>query len=92
MAYDPRRDRPGRPSEVNGASAVDTLLDGGVAAQPQHSAGEPSPDSGNGQAPDPPEAWSERLLYSVGISTVLGAVAGLVALRLLWRIWRRRRR
>ena len=90
MAYDPRRDRPGRPSDVNGASAVDTLLDGGVADRP-HSARAPSPDSGNGQAPEPPEAWSERLLYSVGISTVLGAVAALVALRLLWKLLKRLR-
>lgn len=90
MAYDPRRDRPVRPSDGNGASAVDTLLDGGVADRPR-SAPISSPDSGNGQAPDPPEAWSERLLYSVGISTVLGAVAALVALRLLWKLLKRLR-
>jgi len=43
-------------------------------------------------APEPPNAWSERLLYSVGISTVLGAAVGLVILRLLWKIWKRRSR
>ena len=91
MAYDPQRDRPRRQSDVNGASAVDTLLDDGVDAR-LRSPHEPSPEPSGGVAPGPPEAWSERLLYSVGISTVLGAVVGLVALRWLWRIWRRRTR
>lgn len=91
MAYDPQRDRPRRPSSVNGASAIDSLLDGG-GDEPQPSPQQPSTDPGSGAVPGPPEAWSERLLYSVGISTVLGTLVGLVGLRWLWRIWRRRTR
>ena len=91
MAYDPQRDRPRRQSSVNGASAVDSLLDGRTEER-QPSAQEPTPEPSSGVASGPPEAWSERLLYSVGISTVLGALVGLVVLRWLWRIWRRRTR
>jgi len=91
MAYDPQRDQPRYRPDGNGSSVVDTLLDP-VTDSPRPSHGESPPAPGPGMAPEPPNAWSERLLYSVGISTVLGAAVGLVILRLLWKIWKRRSR
>ena len=91
MVYDPQRDQPRYRPSGNGSSVVDTLLDP-VTAPPQTGQGEPPPATGPGTAPEPPNAWSERLLYSVGISTVLGAAVGLVVLRLLWKAWKRRSR
>lgn len=91
MAYDPQRDQPRYRPSGNGSSVVDTLLDP-VTAPPQAGQGEPPPAPGPGMAPEPPNAWSERLLYSVGISTVLSAAVGLVVLGLLWRAWKRRSR
>lgn len=91
MVYDPQRDQPRYRPDGNGSSVVDTLLDP-VPGSPRPSHGEPPPTPSPESAPEPPNAWSERLLYSVGISTVLGAAVGLVALRLLWKIWKRRSR
>ncbi len=91
MVYDPQRDQPRYRPSGNGSSVVDTLLDP-VTAPPQTGHGEPPPTPDPGMAPEPPNAWSERLLYSVGISTVLGAAVGLVVLGLLWRAWKRRSR
>ena len=91
MAYDPQRDQPRYRPSGNGSSVVDTLLDP-VSDPPQTGQGEPPPAPGPGTAPEPPSAWSERLLYSVGISTVLGAAVGLVVLGLLWKAWKRRSR
>ena len=91
MVYDPQRDQPRYRPSGNGSSVVDTLLDP-VTDPPRPSHGEPPPAPGPGMAPEPPNAWSERLLYSVGISTVLGAAVGLVVLGLLWRAWKRRSR
>lgn len=91
MVYDPQRDQPRYRPDGNGSSVVDTLLDP-VTDSPRPSHGEPAPTPGPEAAPEPPNAWSERLLYSVGISTVLGAAVGLVVLRLLWKIWKRRSR
>ena len=89
MVYDPQRDQPRYRPNGNGSSVVDTLLDP-VTGSPRPSPGEPPPTPSPEAAPEPPSAWSERLLYSVGISTVLGAAVGLVVLRLLWKIWKRR--
>jgi hypothetical protein len=91
MVYDPQRDQPRYRPDGNGSSVVDALLDP-VIDSPRPSHGDPPPAPGPGIAPTPPNAWSERLLYSVGISTVLGAAAGLAALGLLWRAWKRRSR
>ena len=91
MVYDPQRDQPRYRPNGNGPSAVDTLLDPAFDPAPPHDDAPPAaaePET----APDPPNTWSEKLLYSVGISTVLSAVVGLVALRWLWRLWKRRAR
>ena len=88
MVYDPQRDQPRYRPNGYGSSIVDSLLDP-VDKPLQPSDDEPPPAVSPGVAPEPPTAWSERLLYSVGISTVLGAAAGLVALRLLWKLWKR---
>ena len=91
MAYDPQRDQPRHRPEAQAPSIVDTLLD--PAKDPSTPRDEePAAAAGPAAAPEPPNAWSERLLYSVGISTVLGAATGLAALAWLWRIWRRRTR
>ena len=91
MVYDPQRDQPRYRPNGNGSAAIDTLLDP-VSDPPGPGHGEPPPAPGPGIATEPPNAWSERLLYSVGISTVLGAAVGLVVLGLLWRAWKRRSR
>lgn len=91
MVYDPQRDQPRYRPNGNGSSVVDTLLDP-VIDSPRPGHGEPPPAPDPGMTPEPPNAWSERLLYSVGISTVLGAAVGLVVLGLLWRAWKRRSR
>ncbi len=91
MVYDPRRGRPRHEPDVNDVSVVDTLLDGPTDPL-RHNGHEPAPTPGSGVTPEPPGAWSDRLLYSAGISTVLGAALGLVALRWLWKTWRRRTR
>ena len=91
MVYDPQRDQPRYRPGGNGSSVVDTLLDP-VTAPPPTGQSEPPPAAGPGMTPEPPNAWSERLLYSVGISTVLGAAIGLVVLGLLWKAWKRRSR
>ena len=49
---------------------------------------EPAPSD-----PEPvadPSTWRDRLLHSLGFSTLLRAAGALLVLRLLWR-WRRRR-
>ncbi|MCY4665957.1 MAG: hypothetical protein OXC00_14975 [Acidimicrobiaceae bacterium] len=91
MVYDPQRDQPRYRPNGQASSVVDTLLDPAV-DPPRPNDGEPHTAPDPGMAPDPPNAWSEKLLYSVGISTVLSAAVGLVALRWLWRIWKRRAR
>ncbi|MCE2511276.1 MAG: hypothetical protein J4F50_01730 [Acidimicrobiia bacterium] len=91
MVYDPQRDQPRYRPNGHGTSIVDSLLDP-VDDRPQPNADKPPPAASGGVAAEPPNAWSERLLYSVGISTVLGAAVGLVALRLLWKLWKRRAR
>ena len=91
MAYDPQRDqRRQRPSEDE-SPIVDALLDGEV-DEPEPDRHEPEAAASSGLAAPASDAWSERVLYSLGISTVLGAAAGLAALLLLWRICRRRKR
>ena len=89
MVYDPRRSRPRHQPDVNEVSVVDTLLDG-PSDPPRHNGHEPAPPPSSGVTPEPPSAWSERLLYSVGMSTVLGAAVGLVVLRWLWKTLKRR--
>ena len=91
MVYDPQRDQPRYRPNGRGSAIVDSLLDP-VSDPPQPSDDEPHPAASAEAAPEPPNAWSERLLYSVGVSTVLGAAMGLVALRLLWKLWKRRAR
>ena len=91
MVYDPQRDQPRHRPDGHGSSVVDSLLDP-VDDQPRPDDREPPAAATAQAAPEPPNAWSERLLYSVGISTVMGAAMGLVALRLLWRLWKRRAR
>ena len=91
MVYDPQRDQPRYRPNGRGSSIVDSLLDP-VDDPLQPDDGDPPPAPSPGVAPEPPNAWSERLLYSVGISTVMGAAVGLVALRLLWKLWKRRAR
>lgn len=91
MVYDPQRDQPRYRPNGRGSSIVDSLLDP-VSDPPQPSDDEPPPAASGEAAPEPPNAWSERLLYSVGVSTVLGAAMGLVALRVLWKLWKRRTR
>lgn len=88
MAYDPQCSRPRQRPSAGEASIVDTLLDGAPGPPPDH-AQEPEPAASPGTAAEPPSAWSERLLYSVGASTVLGALASLTALWGIWRAWRR---
>jgi len=88
MAYDPQRDRPRHRPAPQEASAIDSLLNGEVAPPPQPTREPPSapiPEA----APEPAGSWSDRLLYSAGISTVLGAAAAFTA---LWWLWRRIRR
>ena len=86
MAYDPQRDRPRPgPREV---SAVDSILDTEVAPPPRPA---PDPDAlaASGAPPQTAGSWSDRLLYSAGVSTLLGAGVALVA---LWWLWKRLRR
>lgn len=89
MVYDPQRDRPRSRVNGNGSSVIDRLLDP-VEAAPQPADDATPPVTNGAMAPEPPNSWSERLLYSVGFSTVMGAAVGLTALCLLWRAWRRR--
>ena len=91
MVYDPQRSQPRHRPNGNGPSIVDGLLDA-VVDQPRPNGDEPPPAPSSTATPEPPGAWSERLLYSVGISTVLGAAVGLLVLRWLWRNWKRRTR
>jgi len=92
MVYDPLSDQPRYRPHGNGSSAVDTLLDP-VMDPPPPVRDEPSTVRGPGIVPAPTDAWSERLLYSVvGVSAVLGAAAGLAALRLLCKARRRQSR
>ncbi|MDE0163341.1 MAG: hypothetical protein OXL98_16580 [Acidimicrobiaceae bacterium] len=91
MAYDPQRDQPRYRPSGNGSSVVDSLLDP-APAPPRPSQGEPPPTPGPGIASETPDAWSERLLCSAGISAVLGTAVGLVVLGLLWKARRRRAR
>lgn len=87
MAYDPQRDRPrNRPARWE-ASAVDSILDTEVA--PPRPAPEPDAVAASGAPRETAGSWSDRLLYSAGISTLLGAGAALVT---LWWLWRRLRR
>jgi len=88
MAYDPQRDRPRHRPGPREASAVDSILDTEVAPPPRPA---PEPDAVAAPAAPPATAgsWSDRLLYSAGISTLLGAGAALVT---LWWLWRRLRR
>ncbi|MYB03238.1 MAG: hypothetical protein F4011_13290 [Acidimicrobiaceae bacterium] len=88
MAYDPQRDRPRHRPGPREASAVDSILDTEVAPPPRP---RPEPDAvaASDAAPVPTGSWSDRLLYSAGISTLLGAGAALVT---LWWLWRRLRR
>ena len=87
MAYDPQRDRPRHRPGAREASAVDSILDTGVAAPPP--AAEPGDIADGDAPPEPAGSWSDRLLYSAGISTLLSAGAALVALCWLWRRLRR---
>ncbi len=88
MAYDPQRDRPRHRPDPQGAAAVDSILDSEVAVPPRP-AHEPEAVPVAGAAPQPAGTWSDRLLYSAGVSTLLGAGAVLVT---LWWLWRRLRR
>ncbi len=93
MVYDPQRDRPRLRSNGHRAS-IDSLLD--PVDNPPQPDEDPLATSAHaenpGADPGPGDGWTERLLYSVGMSTVLGTAAGLVALRLGWKLWRRRTR
>lgn len=96
MAYDPQRDRPRRRGDANEPAPVDSLLDG--VSQPQPDDAAPSPGSPPADVPaDTPAAdgpvgsWSDRLLYSGGLSTMLKAAVVVAALGWLWRRIRRRR-
>ncbi len=91
MVYDPQRDQPRHGRNGRGPAIVDSLLDP-VGESPQTSDDRSPEDAGEPAMPEPAQAWTERLLYSVGLSTVLSAAAGLVTLRLLWRFWKRRAR
>ena len=91
MAYDPQRDRPRHRPDVHETSIVDALLDGAT-DPPRHNGHEPHGAPSYGSTPEPPNAWSERLLYSAGISSVLGTAAGLAAMWWLWKACKRRMR
>ena len=91
MAYDPQRDRPRHRSDPHQASVVDSLLDGEIDPPPQPIQ-EPAAAPDSGATPEPASNWSDRLLYSAGISTLLGAATALAALWWLWRRWTHRRR
>ena len=91
MAYDPQHDRPRHRADLSEASPVDSLLDG-APEMPQDNAGPaagPAPASSAG--PGPTGSWSDRLLYSAGLSTMLRTALALLALGWLWRRWARRR-
>ncbi len=88
MAYDPQRDRPRHRPDPHQASVVDSLLDGEIDPPPQPIR-EPAAAPGSGSTPEPASGWSDRLLYSAGISTLLGAATALVGLCWLWRRLRR---
>ena len=88
MAYDPQRDRPRRRPGPREASAVDSIL-GTEVAPPPRPAPEPDAVAAEGAPPTAAGSWSDRLLYSAGVSTLLGAGAALVT---LWWLWRRLRR
>ena len=87
MAYDPQRNRPRHRPAPQEASAVDALLNGELAPPPPTRVPPSAPTPG--AASEPAGSWSDRLLYSAGISTVLGTAATFVA---LWWLWRRIRR
>jgi hypothetical protein len=89
MAYDPQANRRRPKPEPAGPAPVDALL-GGDAPAPATTApvaDDPPPTPAVTPAPaDPP---SDRLLLSSGLAAALGALAGLLTLRALWK--RRRR-
>lgn len=96
MVYDPQRGRPRQRPNGHEPSIVDSLLDT-VADQSGPTSGDMRPPPATSTVtpeptPEPASAWSERLLYSVGFSTVLGAAVGLLTLRWLWKLWKRRTR
>ena len=89
MVYDPQRDRPRPRPDRREASVVDSLLDRAADPAP-HDAHEPTPAPSLGATTEPAGALSDRLLYSAGISTVMGAAVALLTLRWLWKFWKRR--
>ena len=91
MAYDPQHDRPRRRVDLSEASPVDSLLDA-ASEVPQDNAGSAAgPTPAASVAPGPTGSWSDRLLYSAGLSTMLRTALALLALGWLWRRWGRRR-
>ena len=89
MVYDPQRDRPARPSGTREPSPVDSLLDASKVADARN-AGHFDPSPSDPEPVADPSTWRDRLLHSLGFSTLLRAGGALLVLRLLWR-WRRRR-
>ena len=95
MPYDPRRDRPQPASQDDQLSAVDALLEDAAVAPapdadgpPDTAAGAPTAEA----ASAPTTRWSDRLLHSVGLSSILAAATALAVLRFIWKCRQRRRR
>ena len=87
MAYDPQRNRRRPRPATNEPAPIETILD---AEEPTSHAGEPAgavpddPPPDPSVTPHPADPWSDRLLFGVSISTIMGAVVAAIVFRWLW--------
>lgn len=87
MAYDPQANRRRPKPEPAGPAPVDALLGDDTPTAPAPLPDDPPPTPAVTPAPaDPP---SDRLLLSSGLAAAIGALAGALTLR---HLWKRRRR
>jgi hypothetical protein len=96
MAYDPQRDRRRPKPSGDEPAPIETILDAEestISTVPSDRApsspvlDDPPPDPS--VTPQPADPWSDKLLFGVSISTIVGTVAAALVFR--W-VWIRRRR